>query len=148
LKGSVVAVDSVLGHYRLHKSCDEEKASLVFGNAAKSGNERERLRTRIAMFNLHIKQRLGIDLPKQLVSFSTQKQEFVVETLRETRYVRRLAIGQAQASPLWYALKNSPDFSIFFKSCLVIWAVLVVVLPRPLAFSLARYVSNPASRKA
>lgn len=147
LKGRVVAVDPVLGHYRLHKSRHEEKASLVFGNAAKSGNERERLKTRIAMFNLHVKQRLGVDLPEQLVSFSTQKQEFVVETLREARYVRRLAIGQAQAAPLWYALKNSPDFSIFFKSCLVVWAVLVVVLPRPLAFSLARYVSNPASRK-
>lgn len=147
LKGRVVAVDPALGHYRLHKSRDEEKASLVFGNAAKSGNERERLKTRTAIFNLHIKQRLGVDLPKQLVSFSTQKQEFVVETLGEARYVRRLAIGQAQAAPLWYALKNSPDFSILFKSCLVVWAVLVVVLPRPLAFSLARYVSNPASRK-
>lgn len=147
LKGMVVAVDSVLGHYRLHKSRDEEKASLVFGNAAKSGDERERLKARIAMFNLHIKQRLGVDLPEQLVSFSTQKQEFVVEALRETRYSRRLAIGQTQGATLWYSIKNSPDFSIFFKSCLVIWAVLVVVLPRALAFPLARYVTNAASRK-
>lgn len=147
LKGMVVAVDSVLGHYRLHRSRDEEKASLVFGNAAKLGNERERLEARISIFKAHIKRRLGVDLPKRLVSFSTQKQEFVVEALRETRYVRRLAIGQAQAAPLWYALKNSPDFSIFFKSCLVIWAVLVVVLPRSLALPLARYVSNAASRE-
>ena len=98
------------------------------------------------MFNLHIKRRLGVDLPKRLVSFSTQKQEFVVEALRETRYVRRLAIGQAQAATLWYSIKNSPDFSILFKSCLVIWAVLVVVLPRALALPLARYVANAASR--
>lgn len=52
----------------------------------------------------------------------------------------------AGALLLWYAIKNSPDFSIFFKSCLVIWAVLVVVLPRALALPLARYVSNAASR--
>ncbi|NPC57467.1 glycosyltransferase family 2 protein [Caenimonas soli] len=147
LKGMVVAVDSVLGHYRLHRSRSEEKASLVFGNAAKLGNERERLKARISLFRLHIKRRLGIDLPERLVSFSTQKQEFVVEALRETRYVRRLVIGQAQAAPLWYALKNSPDFSVLFKSCLVIWAVLVVVLPRALALPLARYVSNAASRE-
>jgi glycosyltransferase involved in cell wall biosynthesis len=146
LKGMVVAVDSVLGHYRLHKSRDEEKASLVFGNAAKSGNERERLRARVSMFNLHIKRRLGVDLPQQLVSFSTQKQEFVVEALRETRYSRRLAIGHAQAATLWYSIKHSPDFTILFKSCLVIWAVLVVVLPRALALPLARYVTNTASR--
>ena len=148
LKGRVVAVDSVLGHYRLHGSRNEEKTSLVFGNAAKLGNERERLQARISIFKLHIRQRLGVDLPKRLVSFSTQKQEFVVEALRETRYVRRLAIGQAQAAPLWCALKDSPDFSIFFKSCLVIWAVLVVVLPRALALPLARYVSNAASRES
>lgn len=147
LKGMVVAVDSVLGHYRLHRSRDEEKASLVFGNAAKLGNERERLEARISNFKLHIKQRLGVNLPRRLVSFSTQKQEFVVEALRETRYAKRLAIGQAQAAPLWYAIKNSPDLSIFFKSGLVIWAVLVIVLPRALALPLARYVSNPASRE-
>ena len=147
LKGMVVAVDSVLGHYRLHGSRDEEKGSLVFGNAAKLGNERERLEARISIFRLHIKQRLGVDLPKRLVSFSTQKQELVVEAFRETRYLRRLAIGQAQAAPLWYAIKNSPDLSIFFKSSLVIWAVLVILLPRALALPLARYVSNPASRE-
>jgi glycosyltransferase involved in cell wall biosynthesis len=146
LKGKVVAIDSVLGHYRLHKSHDEEKTSLVFGNAAKSGSEIERLKARISMFNLHIKQRLGVALPEQLVSFSTQKQEFVVEAFRETKYTRRLAYGHGQAATLWYSIKNSPDFSIFFKSCLVMWAVLVVILPRALALPLARYVTNAASR--
>ena len=147
LMGMVVAVDSVLGHYRLHRSRGEEKTSLVFGNAAKLGNERERLEARISNFKLHIKQRLDVDLPERLISFSTQKQEFVVEVLRERRYLKRLAIGQTQLPPLWYAIKNSPDFSIFFKSSLVIWAVLVIVLPRTLALPLARYVSNPASRE-
>jgi glycosyltransferase involved in cell wall biosynthesis len=147
LKGLVVAVDSVLGHYRLHASREEEKASLVFGNAAKLGNERKKLESRISLFKLHVHQRLGVELPERLVSFSTQKQAFVVEALQETRYARRLAIGQAQAAPFWFALKNSHDFSIFFKSCLVIWAVLVVILPRRLALPLARYVSNAASRE-
>jgi hypothetical protein len=142
----VVAVDSVLGHYRLHRSSDEDKASLVFGNAAKVGSETDRLKARISTFRAHVKRRMGVDLPRQLVSFSTQKQEFVVEALRETRYVRRLAIGHAQASAFWYALRSSPDFSVLLKSCLVVWAVLVVVLPRALALPLARYVTNAASR--
>jgi glycosyltransferase involved in cell wall biosynthesis len=146
LKGMVVAVDSVLGHYRLHRSSDEDKASLVFGNAAKVGSETDRLKARISTFRAHVKRRMGVDLPRQLVSFSTQKQEFVVEALRETRYVRRLAIGHAQASAFWYALRSSPDFSVLLKSCLVVWAVLVVVLPRALALPLARYVTNAASR--
>lgn len=146
LKGTVIAVDSVLGRYRLHRHRDEEKGSLVFGNAAKAGDERQRLAARIAMFKLHVKQRLGVDVPSRLVSFSTQKQAFVVDALRETRYVRRLATGQAHAASFWYVLRNSPDLSISFKSCVVVWAVLVVVLPRTLALPLARYVSNPASR--
>ena len=146
LKGMVVAVESVLGHYRLHRSSGEDKASLVFGNAAKVGSETERLKARISTFRAHVKRRMGVDLPRQLVSFSTQKQEFVVEALRETRYVRRLTTGQAQASAFWYALWNSPDFSVLLKSCLVVWAVLVVVLPRALALPLARYVANAASR--
>jgi glycosyltransferase involved in cell wall biosynthesis len=146
LQGPVVALDAVLGHYRLHGSRDEEKASLVFGNAAKVGNESERLRSRIRTFKVHVKQRLGIDLPKHLVSFSTQKQEFVVQALGETRYMRRLAAGHAHAASLWYALKTSPDIPIFFKSCILVWAVLVVVLPRGLALPLARYVSNAAAR--
>jgi hypothetical protein len=142
----VVAVDSVLGHYRLHRSRDEEKTSLVFGNAAKIGSESDRLKARISTFRAHVKCRLGVDVPRQLLSFSTQKQEFVVEALREKRYVRRLAIGQAQASAFWYALRNSPDFPVLLKSCLVLWAVMVVVLPRALALPLARYVTNAASR--
>lgn len=147
LKGRVVAVDSVLGHYRLHGSREDEKASLIFGNAAKSGDERERLKARISVFRLHIQRRLGIELPDRLVSFSTQKQEFVVEVLRQADYLKRLMTGQAQAALLFYSLKNSPDFSIAFKSCLVIWAVLVIVLPRALALPLARYVTNAASRE-
>ena len=146
LQGKVAAVDSVLGHYRLHRSRDEEKSSLVFGNAAKIGDERQRLAARIAGFRRHVKRRLGIALPDRLVSFSTQKQAFVVDALRETRYVKRLATGQAHAASFWYALKNSPDKSIPFKSCVLLWAVLVVVLPRTLALPLARYVSNAASR--
>lgn len=146
LRGPVVELDAVLGHYRLHRTRDEERASLVFGNAAKQGNETERLKARIALFRRHVKQRLDIDLPVRLVSFSTQKQEFVVEALRETRYVQRVAAGLAQAADLWRALRSSPDFSLFFKSCIAIWAVLVIVLPRAVALPLARYVSNAASR--
>jgi hypothetical protein len=147
LMGMVVAVDSVLGHYRLHGSREQERASLVFGNAAKQGDERGRLKQRISTFKLHVNQRLNLELPEQLVSFSTQKQEFVVEVLKEARYRKRLAIGPAQATALWYALKHSPDFSMFFKLLLVIWALLVIVLPRALALPLARYVSNAASRE-
>lgn len=147
LKGAVVSVDSVLGHYRLHGSPVEERSSLVFGNAARSGNERKRLEARISNFRRHIKERLGIDLPRRLVSFSTQKQEFVVEVLGETRYLRRLAVGRAQAAILWYTIRNSPDFSLIFKVGLAIWSVLVIVLPRELALPVARYVSNPASRE-
>lgn len=146
LKGPVVAVESVLGHYRLHRSSEEEKNSLVFGNAAKYGNEPERLNARATTFKSHVKARLGIDLPSPLMSFSTQKQAFVLDAFRDTRYASRLATGQAHARPFWYALKNSPDASVVFKSCMLVWAVLVVVLPRPLAFPLARYVANAASR--
>jgi hypothetical protein len=146
LIGPVAAVDAVLGRYRLHRSAGEETASLVFGNSMKRSDESQRLKTRIAVFQSHIKRRLGLDLPQRLLSFSTQKQDFVVEALRETCYARRLATGQAHAVPLWYALKHSPDFSLLLKSGLVIWAVLVVVLPRALALPVARYVSNAASR--
>lgn len=146
LRGSVVALEEVLGHYRLQRSRDEEKASLVFGNAAKQGNEAERLRARVAMFRQHVQERLGLVLPTRLFSFSTEKQEFVVEVLREGRYVNRLAMGRVHGRNLWYAVKNSPDFSVPLKCCLAVWAVLVVVLPRTVALPLARYVTNPASR--
>lgn len=144
--GPVAAVDCVLGEYRLHRSRNEEKASLVFGNAAKLGDETERLKARISMFRAHIKQQLGLDLPPRLVSFSIQKQAFVVEALQESRYTRRLAIGRAHATAFWYTLKHSPELSVTFKSCVMLWAVLVVILPRAVAQPLARYVSNAASR--
>ncbi|WP_427913116.1 glycosyltransferase family 2 protein [Ramlibacter sp. MMS24-I3-19] len=146
LRGSVVALEEVLGHYRLQRSRDEEKTSLVFGNAAKQGNEADRLRARIAMFRQHVQERLGLDLPTRLISFSTEKQEFVVQVLREDRYVNRLAMDRVRGTDLWYAVRNSPDFSVLLKSCLAIWAVLVVILPKAMAMPLARYVANPASR--
>jgi glycosyltransferase involved in cell wall biosynthesis len=146
LIGPVAAVDAVLGRYRLHRSPDEETASLVFGNSMKRSDESQRLQARIAVFRAHIRRRLGLELPKRLLSFSTQKQDFVVEALRETRYARRLASGHTHAAPLWYSLRHSPDFSLLLKSGLVVWAVLVVLLPRALALPVARYVSNAASR--
>lgn len=146
LRGSVAALEKILGRYRLQRSRDEEKTSLVFGNAAKQGNEAERLRARVAMFRQHVQERLGVVLPTRLISFSTEKQEFVVEVLREDRYVNRLAMGWVHGTNLLCAVRNSPDFSVLLKACLAAWAVLVVVLPRAVARPLARYVANPASR--
>jgi glycosyltransferase involved in cell wall biosynthesis len=145
LNGTVVAVNAVLGRYRLHGSSQEEGAALSFANAGKY-NAPERLRARVATFRSHVRRQLGLDLPARLVSFSTQKQEFVLEVLRDGRYMRRLSAGQRQFAGLWHALRGSPDFSLFFKSGLAIWAVLVIVLPRAIALPLARFVCNAAAR--
>ncbi|WBY00799.1 glycosyltransferase family A protein [Ramlibacter tataouinensis] len=145
LNGTVVAVNAVLGRYRLHGSVDDEGASLAFANAA-TYNAPERLKARIATFRSHVRRQLGVDLPPRLVSFSTQKQEFVRDVFRDGRYLRRLWTGQQQFADLWHALRSSPDFSLLLKSCIAIWAVLVIVLPRAAALPLARYVTNPASR--
>lgn len=146
LNGKVVAVDAVLGRYRLHGSADNEGASLAFANAGKY-NAPEKLRARIATFRSHVKHQLGLELPPRLVSFSTQKQEFVLGVFRDMRYLRRLSTGQQQFADLWFALRTSPDFSPLLKSCIAVWAVLVIVLPRSAALPLARYVTNPASRQ-
>ena len=145
LNGTVVAVNAILGRYRLHGSADDEGTSLAFANADRY-NTPERLKARIATFRSHVKRQLGLDLPPRLVSFSTQKQEFILDVFRDMRYLRRLATGQQQFGDLWYALRSSPDFSLLLKSCIAIWAVLVIVLPRAAALPLARYVTNPASR--
>lgn len=145
LNGPVVAVEAVLGRYRLHGSAGDEGASLAFANAARY-NAPERLEARIATFRSHVRRRLGLDLPPRLVSFSTQKQVFVLDVCREMRYLRRLSAGRQQFAGLWHALRSSPDFSLVLKSCIAIWAVLVIVLPRAAALPLARYVANPASR--
>lgn len=145
LNGAVVAVDAVLGRYRLHGSAGDEGASLAFANAGRY-NAPERLKARIATFRSHVRRRLGVDLPPRLVSFSTEKQAFVLDVFRDMPYLRRLTTGQQHFADLWHALRSSPDFSLPMKSCIAIWAVLVIVLPRAAALPLARYVANPASR--
>lgn len=145
LNGPVVAVNLVLGRYRLHGSVEDEGTSLCFANAGKY-NAAQRLNARIATFRSHVRRQLGLDLPARLVSFSTQKQEFALQVLRDSRYMRRLSTGRQQFADLWHSLRGSPDFPPVLKAGLAAWAVLVIILPRAIALPLARYVTNAASR--
>jgi len=148
LFGRVVALEEALAGYRVHAENGASEA-LVFGNAAQVVAEPARTLERAApLFRSWILERTegAIVPPLALGDFSLSKTRFVGRVFG-TSYLRGLVEGGAELPTLLQKLWLSDTYSAAFKLGLSGWALAVLVAPRPMGRPLARFVTNPASRR-
>lgn len=149
LFGQIRAHGRVIASYRVHVAADERGVGeLVFGNAARLGGEAARRAQRALRFAATIHERSGgrIRLPTPLVEFSQEKEQFGVKVLSAPTYLGRIAAGWRGAGAYFRALWLVPNASLAYKLAATVWAICVVVLPRPVSHRLGRYGANPAAR--
>lgn len=149
LYGEIRAHNEVIGSYRVHTPVtDGSVRELVFGNAARFGDETTRRLERAARFSATMLERSGgrIRLPARLIEFSQEKELFGVKVMSATTYAGRISAGLRGAGDYFLALRLIPNASLGFKVAAGIWAICIVVLPRPAGFYLCRYAANPAAR--
>ena len=145
LLGLVCAIPSDLAEYRVHNQIDSE--NLCFGNAKIGMTEAEMLQSRYRRFKRWIGERLNVTITadRATADFSVEKQDYARAVFTPSGYGAGL-LGGAQRLPFIYKSLRYRDSAWWFKSALMGWALIVLVLPRKLGMPLARYVCNPTSR--
>lgn len=143
LLGNIATCDTVLARYRVH----DRPGALSFGNAHKKPDSAERRSLRIAAW---LEARLGVHItpPDTTRDFSLQKLRYAAVLLSSERYVTRLGAAPAALHRLLPSIAAIADAGFTYRAGLVVWALLVAVMPYRLARKAARYVCNPAARRA
>ena len=146
--GDVAAHDQPLARYRLHRKSGAAEDQLVFGNASQSNDEAAKVATRYARLRNWLADRAhgSVQLPPHWLDFSVQKSTFATAALARP-YLTRSFGTLNRLAPLLKSLWLQPEFGLKKKAGLSLWALLVVTAPTPIAFRIARYVCNPASRR-
>lgn len=145
LLGKVRALqDEPLGSYRIH--AEQAREQMLFGNLGL--HEPKKTNTRYSRLRTWLIERLGEDyaLPRHFANFSVQKLVFAESVLGPDAYWDGVRSGSAYlkrtlARAIWLRQSSLPE-----KVGLFGWALGVIVLPRSLGRSWARFVCNPASR--
>ena len=142
--GRVKAILRPLAAYRVSP---ETLVGLVFGNAVQQANDRELFKVRAREFRAWLAERTSgtVVPPEELVDFSRQKSLFAT-TIFMRPYLEGVRAGCRELPRLLRSVWINDSFSVFWKSFLSTWAVVVLFSPRAFGLPLARYVSNPASR--
>jgi glycosyltransferase involved in cell wall biosynthesis len=147
LHGEVRAIDRVLGCYRVQQGA--AASEFVFGNAASRVDPQLRFTRRSEQLRSWLAERsLGrIELPARLLDFSQAKVSFV-RAVFDNGYAEGVQRGSQQLPWLLRSLWRDGDFSLLEKLAVSTWSLGVLLGPRVVGRSLARYVANPASRSA
>jgi glycosyltransferase involved in cell wall biosynthesis len=146
LLGLTRALAAVRGGYRVHSEATAAESSLVFGNAATKVDEYALVQRRAENFKHWIQDRTGMVIKVPLVDFGVEKQSFAKTLFAADTYGKRVQRGVAALPRLTRAIWMRRFESLPRRAGLIGWALCVILLPRPLALPLARYVCNPASR--
>ncbi len=146
--GAVAACDETLARYRLHRKPQTTGDDLIFGNAALGNDEASKVATRYARLREWISQRTdgAIQYPPRFLDFSVQKSVYAQGVMAQS-YFAALLHSRDPLVRLLQAIWFQPGYSLKKKLGLSAWALLVLLAPRRVAFRLACYVCNPASRK-
>jgi glycosyltransferase involved in cell wall biosynthesis len=147
--GQVAAIDAPLCDYRVHNASLIAEGSLVFGNtdASRKVDPHLRFRNGAALLRAWLLERTNgrVELPNRLLDFSQQKVIFVCRVF-ERAYFAGLVKGIGCLPQLLTSLWLAGALSMFHKLAISAWAFAVLLLPRSVGLSIARYVSNPGSR--
>lgn len=142
-----VASAAPLGCYRVHT--DAAGRELFFGNSA-AHLIAEKQASRYQRLRAWLLERLGPEyaIAPSYIDFSIQKSVFAERVLGSQGYLAGLNRGATYLRStllrsIW--LRQAPRTE---RLGLTAWACAVLVLPRPVATPIARYVCNPASRGA
>ncbi|MHB8746857.1 MAG: hypothetical protein ACYC7I_10115, partial [Gammaproteobacteria bacterium] len=148
LLGEVGAITKALGGYRVHQSADDEQQDLMFGNAAKSGDEYLRVAERTQQCRDWIYERTKgkLSMPATLLDFSMEKRAYAGAALATRSLRERLQSARDYFPALLRATRARQDFGWWKRAAIIGWALFIVCAPRVIAFRAARYVCNPASR--
>lgn len=149
LLGEVGAIPKALGGYRVHQSADDEQQDLMFGNAAKSGDEYLRVAERTQQCRDWIYERTEgkLSMPATLLDFSMEKRAYAGAALATRSLRERLQSARDYFPVLLRATRARQDFGWWKRAAIIVWALFIVCAPRVIAFRAARYVCNPASRR-
>lgn len=147
--GRVAACDAPLVRYRIHRGNHQaqDADSLIFGNAAQGNDEAAKVATRYTRLVAWLAERSGgaIHYAAPFLDFSVQKTPYAAGVLARP-YWQAVHSSRSPLRRLLRSLWLQPSFSWKKKLGLSVWAVLVLLAPRPVAAPLARYVCNPVSR--
>lgn len=148
LLGKVVAITKALGAYRVHQRSDDAQQDLSFGNAAKSGDEYQRVAQRTQQCRDWIYERTEgkLSMPATLLDFSMEKRAYAGAALAARSLRERLQSARDYFPALLSATRARQDFGWPKRAAIVGWALFIACAPRVIAFRAARYVCNPASR--
>ncbi len=147
--GRVAACDDAPARYRMHRVAQAAGDQLVFGNAALGNDEAAKVTTRDARLREWIAERTdgAARYAPQFLDFSIQKSVYAQGVMAQSYFAAIFGSGKSLFR-LLKAVWLQPSFGFKKKCGLSVWALLVLVLPRGTALRLARYVCNPASRRA
>lgn len=139
--------DTPLGEYRVHNQQAVE--SLMFGNAKQTHSPTEVIQHHYAM----LRDWLGKRCPEHqlalspIADFSIEKQEYAQAIFGGKTYGVGLRQGWARLPRVIVSLRHRPS-PWLYKAALVLWALVVLFMPRQWGWPVARFVCNPSSRTA
>lgn len=147
LFGSVAACEQVLGLYRVHRSL-KQRTGLSFGNVGSGLAQDQRLQARQQRFRQWISQRTGgkIMAPSVLLDFSIEKSAFATAALTADTRWEGMQRAVKRLPQLLKALWLRRTVSVPKRLGLTAWAFVVLLAPRGMATTAARYVCDPGSR--
>lgn len=146
LLGQVRVVgEKPLAEYRVHTQ--EAVESLNFGNARLAMTQSEMLERNYQWLRQWLAQRLpGTELaPSPVIDFSIEKQDFARSIFQAPGYWAGLRAGALRWPHLKASVRHRAS-PLWLKWGLMAWAAVVLVVPRPVGWPLARFVCNPSSR--
>lgn len=146
LLGTVVAIPRILGHYRVVSSPNATQHNhFVLGNAARGQQRQMVLRERYQLFQQWIDERAQIRLTQPLHDFSELKVAFVQDVFQKP-YLSGLKSGAKQLPVMGRALVHHANYSLPEKCAFGLWALVVLLAPRPWTQRLSGRVTNPNQR--
>lgn len=145
LLGQIAAIDEPLFLYRLHSHEAEVRHRLSFGNALHGYDIQTTALSRWILFRQWVLTFTHgrIRLPKEFHDFTQQKLFLSLAALHANNLRQKSRVIKRHFFWVVRAIALRRDFNLAMKCGLVVWALLVMILPKPLAFPLAKKVCNP-----
>jgi len=138
--GSVVTVAEAQGEYRTHLSRGQ---TIGFGNAGSAVGSQQRNVDILASWLSPI---VGEQLPPKLLNFSVLKVAYAQTAVSADGFATRFTSCLRMLPSMLKSLWRREGMSIPTRSVLTMWAILLPLMPRPVALKAAIYVCNPDSR--
>lgn len=145
LLGNVAAIQQPLFQYRLHSHETDIRHRLSFGNALNHYDLHDIALSRWMLFRQWVQTFTHgrVRLPLRFHDFTQQKLFLSLAALHASTMRQRIFVFKQHFFWVVRAIALRHDFNVVKKCGLVIWAMLVLTLPKAIAYPLAKKVCNP-----